>query len=158
VAACASELAGTSAALTVVPSGTGNLLATNLGGRLGFLVAFASLSGFLMLLGLIWFTNLTPLNALHGPAPHWVVKEAIDNPAQAKTETVRTIDKDGVIIAGERIASATVIWTAYLCMGASLPRISAATTMSWAKFLGTPPPIMKRPVSLDFILSWVSSK
>jgi len=39
------------------------LLATNLGARLGFLVAFASLSGFLMLLGLIWFTNLTPLNA-----------------------------------------------------------------------------------------------
>jgi undecaprenyl-diphosphatase len=31
VAACASELAGTSAALAVVPSGTGNLLATNLG-------------------------------------------------------------------------------------------------------------------------------
>jgi diacylglycerol kinase family enzyme len=31
VAACASELAGTSAALAVVPSGTGNLLAANLG-------------------------------------------------------------------------------------------------------------------------------
>ena len=31
MAACASELAGTSAALAVVPSGTGNLLAANLG-------------------------------------------------------------------------------------------------------------------------------
>jgi hypothetical protein len=75
------------------------LLATNLGSRLGFLVAFASLSGFLMLLGLIWFTNLTPLNALHGQPPHWVVKEVVDNPAQAKTEKVREIDKAGVPLA-----------------------------------------------------------
>jgi len=72
------------------------LLSTNLGARLGFLVAFASLSGFLMLLGLIWFTNLTPLNALHGSAPHWVVKEVVDKPAQAKTAKARTIEKDGV--------------------------------------------------------------
>jgi len=72
------------------------VLATDVGSRLGFLISFASLSGFLMLLGTIWFTNLTPLNALHGPAPHWVVKEAVDNPAQAKAETVRQIEKDGV--------------------------------------------------------------
>ena len=72
------------------------LLATNLGARLGFLVAFASLTGFLMLLGLIWFTNLTPLNALHGDAPHWVIKEVVDTPAQAKAEKARTIEKDGI--------------------------------------------------------------
>ena len=72
------------------------LLSTNLGARLGFLIAFASLSGFLMLLGLIWFTNLTPLNALHGPPPHWDVKEIVDSPAQAKTEQAKTIEKDGV--------------------------------------------------------------
>lgn len=72
------------------------LLATNLGGRLGFLVAFASLTGFLMLLGTIWFTNLTPLNALHGPPPHWLVKEVVDNPAQAKTEKARDIEKVGI--------------------------------------------------------------
>jgi hypothetical protein len=72
------------------------VLATNVGARLGFLISFASLSGFLMLLGLIWFTNLTPLNALHGPPPHWVVKEIVDNPAQAKTEKARTIVVEGV--------------------------------------------------------------
>ncbi|HEV7534050.1 MAG TPA: hypothetical protein VGP90_00355 [Acidimicrobiia bacterium] len=72
------------------------LLSTNLGARLGFLIAFASLSGFLALLGLIWFTNLTPLNALHGPPPHWVVKEVVDDPAQAKTEKARTIVVEGV--------------------------------------------------------------
>jgi hypothetical protein len=71
-------------------------LATDVGSRLGFLISFASLTGFLTLLGLIWFTNLTPLNALHGPPPHWVVKEVVDNPAQAKTEKVRSIEKDGV--------------------------------------------------------------
>lgn len=72
------------------------LLATNLGSRMGFLVAFASLTGFLMLLGLIWFTNLTPLNALHGPPPHWVVKEVVDSPSQAKTSAVRGMAKEGV--------------------------------------------------------------
>lgn len=74
------------------------LLATDLGSRMGFLVAFASLCSFLMMLGLIWFTNLTPLNALHGPPPHWVVKEIVGNPAQAKTEKARTIEKDGVAL------------------------------------------------------------
>jgi len=71
------------------------LLATDVGSRLGFLISFASLTGFLAMLGLIWFTNLTPLNALHGPPPHWVVKEAVDNPAQAKTEAVRDIEQKG---------------------------------------------------------------
>jgi hypothetical protein len=71
------------------------VLATDLGARLGFLISFASLTGFLMLLGLIWFLNLTPLNALHGPPPHWVVKEVVEDPGTAKIEKVRTIEKDG---------------------------------------------------------------
>src|SRR4030095_12836403 len=48
--------------------------------------------------------------------------------------------------------SATVIWMAYLCMSTSWPRISAQTTVSWAKFFGTPPPTMKRPVAPAFSL------
>jgi hypothetical protein len=71
------------------------VLATDVGSRMGFLVSFASLTGFLAMLGFIWFTNLTPLNALHGPPPHWVVKEVVDNPAQAKTEKVREIEQKG---------------------------------------------------------------
>ncbi|HYH50515.1 MAG TPA: hypothetical protein VEG38_13300 [Acidimicrobiia bacterium] len=71
------------------------LLATDVGSRMGFLVSFASLTGFLAMLGLIWFTNLTPLNALHGPPPHWVVKEIVDNPSQAKIEEVRNITEQG---------------------------------------------------------------
>lgn len=72
------------------------LLATDVGNRMGFLVSFASLTGFLAMLGLIWFTNLTPLNALHGPPPHWVVKEIVDDPGQAETEQARTIEQQGV--------------------------------------------------------------
>jgi hypothetical protein len=86
------------------------VLATDVGTRMGFLVAFGAFSGFLTMLGLIWFTNLTPLNALHGDAPHWDVKEVVDNPAQAKIEKAREIDKQGVALdtAAEGEIKATV--------------------------------------------------
>lgn len=71
------------------------LLATNVGSKMGFLISFATLTGFLCMLGLIWFTNLTPLNALHGPAPHWNVQEVVDDLAQAETEAARTIAEEG---------------------------------------------------------------
>jgi hypothetical protein len=71
------------------------ILATDIGNRMGFMVSFASLTGFLAMLGLIWFTNLTPLNALHGPGPHWKVSEIVDDPAQAKIEAVRSILQNG---------------------------------------------------------------
>ncbi len=72
------------------------LLATDLGGRLGFMVAFTAVTGFLMLLALIWFTNFTPLNALHGPPPTWKVKEVVDDPADAAITNVREIEAKGV--------------------------------------------------------------
>jgi hypothetical protein len=74
------------------------LLATDIGSKMSFLVSFASLTGFLAMLGLIWFTNLTPLNALHGPPPHWKVLEVVDNPSQAKTEEVREIEAKGEVL------------------------------------------------------------
>jgi hypothetical protein len=74
------------------------VLATDIGSRMGFMVSFASLTGFLAMLGLIWFTNLTPLNALHGPPPHWVVEEIVDDPAQAKIDEVRDIKEQGVVL------------------------------------------------------------
>jgi hypothetical protein len=55
--------------------------------------------------------------------------------------------------------SATVICTAYLCTStSSWPRISAHTTVSCAKFFGTPPPIISRPVVPALILISVSSR
>ena len=71
------------------------LLSTNLGRRTGFLVSFSALTGFLMMLGLVWFTNLTPLSALHGPPPHWVVLEVVDDLSQTKIPEVRNIEKEG---------------------------------------------------------------
>jgi hypothetical protein len=104
------------------------LLSTNLGARLGFLIAFASLSGFLMLLGFIWFTNLTPLNALHGPPPHWAVKEVVDDPAQAKTEAARTIVTAGVPV--EAVAQGELkatVDSALTAEGGEFQKYSAAT-------------------------------
>src|SRR3954453_15165844 len=54
--------------------------------------------------------------------------------------------------------SATVICTAYLCISTSWPRISAQTTVSCAKFFGTPPPTMNRPVVPAASLMSVSSR
>ncbi|HEY3239324.1 MAG TPA: hypothetical protein VGL92_07170 [Acidimicrobiia bacterium] len=72
------------------------LLATDVGGRLGFMVAFSALTGFLTLLAMIWFTNFTPLNALHGPPPTWKVKEVVDDPKDARIKNVRQIEDKGV--------------------------------------------------------------
>src|ERR687896_615580 len=104
------------------------VLATDVGSRMGFMVSFASLTGFLAMLGLIWFTNLTPLNALHGPAPHWKVTEVVDNPGQAKTGKVRDIEQQGEPVdsaaQGEIKAS---VDTAVTAEGGEFNQFSAAT-------------------------------
>lgn len=104
------------------------LLATDVGSRMGFLISFASLTGFLAMLGLIWFTNLTPLNALHGPPPHWKVLEVVDNPGQAKTEEVREIDQKGEPLdaAAQGEIKATVD-TAVTAEGSDFKLFSAST-------------------------------
>jgi hypothetical protein len=53
------------------------LLATNLGAKLGFLVAAAALSGFMMLLSALWMTSASPLNTLKGRVPAWKAVEAV---------------------------------------------------------------------------------
>jgi hypothetical protein len=104
------------------------VLATDLGSRMGFLVSFASLSGFLAMLGLIWFTNLTPLNALHGPPPHWLVKEVVDNPAQAKTERARNIEKQGKELeAGEQGEIKATVDSAVTAEGSAFKKFSSTT-------------------------------
>lgn len=47
------------------------LLATNLGGRLGFLVSAAALTGIMVLLSALWLTSNTPLNSPKGREPRW---------------------------------------------------------------------------------------
>ena len=66
------------------------LLGTNLGARLGFLVTFTGLAGFLMILTLLWTTSATPLTVLKGRVPQWKVVEVVPDIAKAKTEAVRS--------------------------------------------------------------------
>ncbi len=69
------------------------LLATNLGARLGFLVAAAALSGFMVLLSAMWLATASPLNTLKGRVPSWKPVEQVEGTdlAKAKTSEVRDI-------------------------------------------------------------------
>jgi hypothetical protein len=73
------------------------LLATNMGSRLGFLVATACLSGLMVLISLLWLTNPSPVNTLKGRIPAWVAKESIQNGDYAKSKfpAVRDINRSG---------------------------------------------------------------
>ena len=55
------------------------LLATNLGAKLGFLVAAGALSGFMVLLSLLWLTTASPLNTLKGRVPSWKPVELLQS-------------------------------------------------------------------------------
>ena len=56
------------------------LLGTNLGARLGFLVAFTGLMGFMVILSLLWTTTSSPLNTIKGRIPQWKVQEVVADP------------------------------------------------------------------------------
>jgi hypothetical protein len=69
------------------------LLGTNLGARLGFLVAFTGLMGFMTLLTLLWCTTASPLNTLKGRIPGWKVQQVVSHVDDAKIGAVRSIEK-----------------------------------------------------------------
>jgi hypothetical protein len=71
------------------------VLGTNLGARLGFLVTFTGLCGFMMLLSLLWISTASPLNTLRGRIPAWDVLEVVPSLDEAPQETVRNIEQDG---------------------------------------------------------------
>lgn len=73
------------------------LLATNLGARLGFLIAAAALSGFMVLLSAMWLATASPLNTLKGRVPSWKPVESVEGKsmAKAKTPAVRDIFTEG---------------------------------------------------------------
>ena len=60
------------------------LLGTNLGARLGFLVAGACLFGFMVLLSSLWITTATPLNSPKGRPAGWKVIEVVDEPSDVE--------------------------------------------------------------------------
>ena len=69
------------------------LLGTNLGARLGFLVAFTGLMGFLLILSTLWITTASPLNTLKGRIPQWKVQQVVTDLDQAKVTAVQGIEQ-----------------------------------------------------------------
>jgi hypothetical protein len=67
------------------------LLGTNLGARLGFLVTFTCLMGFLLILSILWLTTASPLESPKGRVASWSVIENVPDITKAKTEAVRDI-------------------------------------------------------------------
>jgi len=71
------------------------ILGTNMGARLGFLVTFTSLMGFMVVLTSLWITTASPLNTLKGSVPKWEIKEVVPSLDQSKIPEVQNIEKDG---------------------------------------------------------------
>jgi hypothetical protein len=71
------------------------LLATNLGAKLGFLVAVGALSGFMLLLSGLWLTTASPLNTLKGRVPEWSAVEVVGpDLARSKIPEVAAITEE----------------------------------------------------------------
>ena len=67
-------LVGVAAAALILPGSVYMLLTTNLGMRLGFVIAMAGLFGWLTVMALVWTVyGIGP----KGEAPGWKVKEAV---------------------------------------------------------------------------------
>ena len=71
------------------------ILGTNMGARLGFLVTFTALMGFMVVLTSLWITTASPLNTLKGSVPAWEIKEVVPSPEKSKIAEVRNVQKDG---------------------------------------------------------------
>jgi hypothetical protein len=71
------------------------ILGTNMGARLGFLVTFTALMGFMVVLTSLWITTASPLTTLKGSVPKWEIKEIVPSVDQSKIEAVRNIETDG---------------------------------------------------------------
>jgi hypothetical protein len=82
------------------------LLATNLGARLGFLVAAAGLTGFLVLLTTLWWTaGSSGIDPPHGTSPGWSVVEVVTTPQESKIEAVRNIESKGVQVTENQLTN-----------------------------------------------------
>lgn len=111
------------------------LLSTNLGARLGFLVASASLFGFLTLLSLLWITTFTPLESPKGRDASWKVKEVVSAPTDSKIPKVEDIQKAGTSIPTSDIANIRPFIDAAFVQPAAPPAGAEAPTPSpYAKF------------------------
>ena len=99
------------------------LLGTNLGARLGFLIAFTGLAGFMMLLSLLWITTASPLNTLKGRIPQWKVQEVIASPEKSKTSDVHNIKQKQFIADATEASNVKAAVDAALVTKVSTPTV-----------------------------------
>jgi hypothetical protein len=71
------------------------ILGTNMGARLGFLVTFTALMGFMVVLTSLWITTASPLNTLRGSVPKWEIKEVVPSLDESEVSEVRNIADEG---------------------------------------------------------------
>lgn len=64
------------------------LLGTNLGARLGFLITFTCLMGFLIVLSALWLTTASPLESPKGRVSSWKVVDSVSNVDKSKIDAV----------------------------------------------------------------------
>lgn len=92
------------------------LLATNMGSRQGFLVAFTGLMGFMIILSTLWLVTDQPITSFKGREATWQPVEVVTDTAKAKTEAVRNAE-DGRLNANHdfdhRIADAGDLLTQF---------------------------------------------
>jgi hypothetical protein len=82
------------------------LLATNLGARLGFLVAAAGFTGFLVLLTSLWWTaGSSGIDPPHGRSPQWKVIEVVGSPAKSKFAPVQQIESKGTAVDSTKLTN-----------------------------------------------------
>lgn len=82
------------------------LLATNMGARLGFLVAAAGLSLFMLLLATLWWTSgSSGIDPPHGASPSWHVVDVVDRPIESEIEDARDIQEQGEPISEEQLVN-----------------------------------------------------
>lgn len=82
------------------------LLGTNMGGRLGFLVSVAALSGFMLLLATLWWTSgSSGIDPPHGKSPAWEVIDVVTTPADSSIDEVRDIASNGRELTPEEIVN-----------------------------------------------------
>jgi hypothetical protein len=110
------------------------LLATNLGARLGFLVSAAALSGFLVLLSILWMTTATPLNSPKGLESKWVAKEVVNNPADAKIQKVDDIERTGTKIPTDDLANVRPFIDAALIVPNPATAVEGTVPSPFAKY------------------------
>jgi hypothetical protein len=124
------------------------LLSTNLGARLGFLVAFASLTGFMVLLTTLWMTSgNSGIDPPHGHSPSWSVVEVVSDPSQSKIPAVREIAKNGELATEVQLGNLRPAMDAALVTAAPINGVTPPTQ-----------PFAKFAASLDYLTDYPNVK